>query len=205
MFKSRHVLIAVGLAACLAVSACNTEAATTDQITQSFKTLTEAQKAELIKQAATMQVQNANDPFHNATDETSTADTVDKYTDVAIKITQALAAGAKEIGVAVNSFLDTPAGKWTLALIVYKTMGTDIMLFASAMFVLIIGLTTIRLLSQRMRTVVIEYDRENKNWFGNYPKLKETIPQFTNDDIWFITIWTAITVVAATVLLINIG
>jgi hypothetical protein len=205
MLKFRQVLVAVGLAACLALTACNTEAATSDQITQSFNTLTEAQKAELIKQAATMQVQNANDPFHETTEALSTADTVNKYTDIAIKVTQALAAGAKELGVAVNSFLDTPAGKWTLGIIIYKTMGADIMMAISAFVVLIVGFTIIITIARRMRTIDIKYNKEKTTWFGNHPVISVNKSPFTDTDIWFLTIWSFITLGLSVVLMLNVG
>ena len=204
MLKYRNVLLAVGLAACLALSACIAEAAPDDQIAQSFGTLTDQQKAELIKQAATMQVQNANNPFHSSKTAASTVDSVDKYTDVAIKVTRALASGAKEVGVAVNSFLDTPAGKWTLAIIVYKTMGSDIMHFLAAIVVFTSGVGFLTIMGQRLRTATIKYDRERKNWFGNYPVISKEYTKYTNEDVWFLTVWGAIILIVTTLLIITV-
>jgi len=197
----KRIILSMAMAMCMASTAF---AATSSQTLQAagINKLTPEQQAAVVQHIATLNAQNAQTP---SASEDSVVATVDKYADISIKIGKALASGAKEVGATANEFLATPAGKWTLAIIVYKTMGSDIMMFTSAIFVLIVGLTTIRYLAKRMRSATITYNTEVKNWFGNHPKSKEVVPPFTDTDIWFITIWTFITLAIATVLMVNIG
>ena len=59
-----------------------------------------------------------------------TTETVKEYVAVGKMIGEAFASCAKEIGVAVNDFVQTPVGKITGFLIVYKIIGRDILHFA---------------------------------------------------------------------------
>lgn len=52
----------------------------------------------------------------------------------------ALAATAKELGVAVDDFSKTTVGKVTIAVIVYKIIGKEILKFMTGMFCLVVGI-----------------------------------------------------------------
>ncbi len=78
--------------------------------------LTEQQQAELALQAAKMK---AEDP-------TKVADRMAEYAEIGQKYGVALAATAKELGVAADELLDTMVGKVALVLIVWKVMGEEL-------------------------------------------------------------------------------
>lgn len=78
--------------------------------------LTEAQKAQLVQQAEQMK---------NATP-LDTANKVDQWVNIGEKIGKMLGGAAKEVGIAVNEFVQTPVGKMTAVLIVWNYMGSMI-------------------------------------------------------------------------------
>lgn len=81
--------------------------------------LTDAQKAQLALEAAQMAEQN------NATPQPLVEDReVQKWTEVGAGIGQALAGTARELGVEVNNFANTPVGKLSVFLIVWHFFGT---------------------------------------------------------------------------------
>lgn len=94
------------------------------------------------------------------------ADNLDKYSDIAMKFAKALGIAAKELGIAVNDFVGTTAGKLTIAFIAYQLFG------ATLSYVLFGGLSLIlvnRLMS-RLRTHLTysgEVEIEVTNIFGH--------------------------------------
>lgn len=76
--------------------------------------LTREQEAQLIIQAEQMKTAIA------------TTEQVDKWVDVGKNIGLAITSVAKELGVAVDSFMNTTTGKVTVGLIIYKIIGRDV-------------------------------------------------------------------------------
>lgn len=86
--------------------------------------LTDEQKAQLALQAAQMKKQNDN-PATSLPDNLS-PEKLDQWVDLGKNIGLAIAATAKELGVASDEFLKSNTGKITVALIVWHFMGKDI-------------------------------------------------------------------------------
>ena len=95
------------------------------QSSVSTKGLTDEQKAQLALQAAQMNAQNEQE---QSTILPSTLDPkeLNEWVDLGKNIGLAVAATAKELGVASDTFLESTTGKITVVLIVWKVMGEDI-------------------------------------------------------------------------------
>ena len=87
---------------------------TTEALYSKVATLNEEQKALLLENATA--IQNG----------TSTAVKTKAWVDVSASLGTALAATAREMGVAVNDFARSPVGKLATVLIVWKVIGDDI-------------------------------------------------------------------------------
>ena len=119
--------------------------------------LTESQKAELVQRAEAMKVTP-----------TATVDKIDEWVNLGERIGKMFGGAAKEIGVAANEFVATPVGKWTMALIIYKVAGTDLLKIVGAFTLLFATWAAARKLRLAAGETV-EYDLAKPNWFGNYP------------------------------------
>ena len=113
-------------------------------------------------------------------------DTIGAWGNVAKQWAEALGIAAKELGIAVDKFLDTDAGKLTAIIIIWKVLGESIagivigvpLLIA----VLVIGITTAR----RAKIRTIEYSETEKNWRGK-PRVNK-VTYFAEDETvmyWF--------------------
>ena len=203
MVNLRYTVTVIGLMICLAFVSGMARAdvySADSQMSQTFLQLTERQKTELVSRAATMQAANAYNTHND-----DSFQKVDKYSDIAVKLMKGLANGAKEVGIAANEFLQTPAGKWTLAIIVYKTMGSDLILFGTAMLIFISGFTFIIYLSRRLCKTTITYNTEIKNIFGNHPKIEVVKTPLTGDNICLLTICSFLILFCTCIVLFNIG
>lgn len=69
----------------------------------------------------------------------TSVENLSKYAELGQNIGVALAATAKEVGVAVNDFSGTTIGKVTIGLIVYKIVGSEIIRKAFALFFFVCG------------------------------------------------------------------
>lgn len=72
---------------------------------------------------------------------------------------RAMISAAREVGVAANEFANTPLGKVTVALVVYKMVGKQILEVITGAFILLVGtsLSLWFLLSRRWEEVKYEY------------------------------------------------
>lgn len=84
--------------------------------------LTEEQRADLVKQAEQMRKQSSGDRIIDKI----TPENADAWVNLGKNMGLALAEVAKHLGVAADEFLKSSAGKITLALIVWKVMGNDL-------------------------------------------------------------------------------
>lgn len=139
--------------------------------------LTEAQKAQLVQQAEQMK---------NATP-LDTANKVDQWVNIGEKIGKMLGGAAKEVGIAVNEFVQTPVGKMTAVLIVWNYMGSMIVHVLSGWALLIITFSLLLWYSKRVTGLEITYDKEaGRNWLGRYPILKIKRDDMPSDAFGFI-------------------
>jgi hypothetical protein len=137
--------------------------------------LNDSQKAELVKAAEAMK---ATAPSST----TATVEAVDRWADVSLKFAKAIGVAAKELGIAANDFLKTPAGMMTAGVIVFQYMGGPIIHVGFGLLILLIGIGTLTWFNRAATRVDYEYDTTVKNIFGNYP-LKGKIKRAISDDV----------------------
>jgi len=101
---------------------------------------------------------------------------------------KALGIAAKELGVTVNDFLHTDAGKLTALLIIWKVAGAAVMKALYGMLFVTVGLAIVRGIYMRLFT--LEYKQiEYSRFFGAFKGTKmvrvpKTIGQFATDGEW---------------------
>lgn len=84
------------------------------------------------------------------------------YAEVATQIAKAVGIAAKEMGVAVNDFIQTPAGILTVAVILVKVLGKLVAAIAFTFMVMYCCYRTVRYIWSRYSDEYIEVPR----WFG---------------------------------------
>ena len=157
--------------------------------------LSDVQKAEIQKQIAEQAARAADAPIVSV-------EKIDEYTQAGERIGKMLGGAAKELGVAVNSFLDTPAGKWTLALIIWKLMGASLTHIFGATLVLVGGMLFIRGMIRRKYPTVVEYRPEL--FLGMFNRvLKAERGRIDDSDVWFFSIFAAVVIGASLVVLLT--
>lgn len=79
-----------------------------------------------------LNAQKSNEPTQsiiaqtvNAAKEVATPENLTQFGRVSREFAEAIGVAAKELGIAANDFLDTPAGKLTAVVILWKVMGTE--------------------------------------------------------------------------------
>ena len=128
-----------------------------------FSKLTEAEKAEVIKIVADKaSSKDSSVPVALAEDR------VEKWVKIGSNIGQGLAGAAKEVGVAVNDFSQTPVGQLTMLLIVWHMIGAQLIHVFGGIMIWIVGIAIIRHMVARAYPSKITYSKEVKNIFGNY-------------------------------------
>lgn len=128
-----------------------------------FARLSEAEKAEVIKMVADKAAsKDASVPV------ALTEDRVEKWVKIGSNIGQGLAGAAKEVGVAVNDFSQTPVGQLTMLLIVWHMIGAQLIHVFGGIMIWIVGIAIIRHMVARAYPSKITYSKEVKNVFGNY-------------------------------------
>lgn len=130
-----------------------------------FSKLSETEKAEIIKLVA--------DKASNGAPAVLTEDRVEKWVKIGSNIGQGLAGAAKEVGVAVNDFSNTPVGKLTTMLIVWHMIGDQLVHIIGGILVWIVGFTILWYMICRAYPTTITYSTEHKNIFGNFVVVKE--------------------------------
>ena len=128
-----------------------------------FSKLTEAEKAEVIKIVA-----DKASSKDSSVPVALTEDRVEKWVKIGSNIGQGLAGAAKEVGVAVNDFSQTPVGQLTMLLIVWHMIGAQLIHVFGGIMIWIVGIAIIRHMVARAYPSKITYSKEVKNVFGNY-------------------------------------
>lgn len=150
--------------------------------------LSASQQAEVMKIVADKaEATNALPGIDSASDPKK----VDEWISVGERIGKMMGGAAKEVGIAVNDFVNTPVGKMTMFLIVWKYMGAMAIHFFGGVLVMLVGAVVMTALYRRLVAVDITYDAEAKNIFGNHPKLKVERGAFGSDDFWAIFLGSA--------------
>lgn len=115
--------------------------------------LTEQQKAELALQAAKMKTA----PEENIS--TTVRKEAEAWGEMGTNMGRAVVGAAKELGIAANEFAQTPLGKVTVAVVVYKVIGEDVLSAVIGSFVLFVGVWLGIWLMTRWRLgCVVKYD-----------------------------------------------
>lgn len=127
-----------------------------------FNQLSEAQKAEVIKMVAEKASKNEAGPGASAEER------VEKWVKIGSNIGQGLAGAARELGVAVNEFSQTPVGRLTMALIVWNMIGSQLIHIFGGILIWVVGIYIIRSLIARSYPSKITYSKTVKNWRGQY-------------------------------------
>jgi hypothetical protein len=124
--------------------------------------LTNAQKADVLKYAASLEESKGSNLSEKTREE------VGKWGELGVGMGRAAVAAAKEVGVAANEFVQTPLGKITMGVVVYKVIGKDIIKFLVGSTVFTIFLTVAVILVFRKKGNVT-YDYKPALW-GLYNK-----------------------------------
>lgn len=105
---------------------------------------------------------------------------------------RAFTIAARELGITVNEFLATPAGKLTAGLIIWKVMGASLVKILFGIFFVGTGLTVARVIYKRLFTKgyeKVEYSR----FFGlstgtKLIRIPKNFGDFREDGEWFVFI-----------------
>jgi hypothetical protein len=172
----KKILTIIGLLVYASTSAAYTQTAVE---AAGWNKLTPAQQADIQKQIA-LAAEAQSVPMLDIKK-------VDDYVTLGEHIGKMMGGAAKEVGVAVNTFVETPVGKWTMAMIVWKFMGSAIMHIFGGITVLIVGFTYLSFLLRHRKTVEIQYRPELFLGLFNR-KLSVKQAPMDDEDIWFFTI-----------------
>lgn len=190
MFRFLSALL---VAAALLVPTISHANLTTDAVARAgFDKLTEQQKAELIKQIATQASPEVSTAI-------STPQKVSEWVDVGTKIGQMMGGAAKELGVQVNEFAKTPVGQWTMALIVWKFMGSVIMHAFGGILVFVTGISFVLFMARRYTRGSVVYDPEKRDYLGRSVKVSEERRMWTDGDTLMFGFYFAVVTVASLV------
>ncbi len=151
--------------------------------------LTDLQKAEINKQVA-LAAEQAVSP-------TLDIQKVDEYVALGERIGKMMGGAAKELGVAVNAFVETPVGKWTMAMIVWKFMGNALIHVFGGVVILTVGFTFLGFLMRRRYPLDVEYTTDTFFGIKFNRRTKVSRQQMDDGDIWFFTLSGAVVVGAA--------
>ena len=155
--------------------------------TAGWENLSESQRAEITKMVADKSAASVASPIGVVPD----VKKIDEYVAVGERVGKMMGGAAKEVGVAVNEFINTPVGKWTMFLIVWKYMGVMAIHFFGGLVVLLVGAVVMTALYRRLVHTTITYDKEKTNIFGNHPVLTKEKSAFGSDDFWAIFLGSA--------------
>ncbi|GBG14529.1 poly(A) polymerase I [Novimethylophilus kurashikiensis] len=144
-----------------------------------WRQLSPSQRAEIMKQVADTAAQNSP-----SLENIPAAQRIDEWVTVGAHIGQVLNGAAKEVGMALNDFMATPAGKVALVLIVWKIAGGAMLHFVGGVLVWVIGAIVMYALYRRYATTEISYDPEKFNIFGFHPKLSEHRSELSEGACW---------------------
>lgn len=148
-----------------------------------FDTLSGQEKAEIIKNIADRKAANTQASVVAKVAEQTTPQKVNEWLDIGTRIGSGMAGAAKEMGVAVNEFAESPVGMWTIALITWKFMGGVIMHAFGAIMIWLIGFSFIWWINRRRTGLTMQYDPNKTDIFGR-SRLISVEKQKVDDDTY---------------------
>jgi hypothetical protein len=173
----------------------------------SFDQLTPEQQAEIASKVAQQHAYNIRSGVvaKPADAEKPAVESVERWVNIGAKIGMAFAGAAKELGVAANEFLKTPAGMITVGLITYHYIGDDVIKLGAAMIVLFVGSIVSFALFRSAREVRVECNKDVRTIFGTHPKTLVVRSQPDVDYIVSAVISIVVTIAVFTLLVVTIG
>jgi len=179
----KKILVALMLSISVsAFAASQTGLSSNDVSSAGFAKLSESEKAEILKQVAD---KAATKDIFGGTKEAS-EDKVERWVKIGSNIGQGLAGAAKEVGVAVNDFANTPVGQLTMMLIVWHMMGGTLVHIFGGLMIWIVGFSAIRYFFKQAYPNEVTYSTTQKNIFGNFAieKVEKTVLRDDNASGW---------------------
>lgn len=168
-----------------AVFAGNTTSAVSDA---GWDNLSASQRAEILKQVAAQAEQNKKDTVGSLVPEPQK---VDEWVAIGERVGKMMTGAAREVGMALNDFMNTPVGMITMGLIIWKVMGGVLVHLFGGVAVWCVGAVVMTALYRRFTRRNVIYDQEKTNWFGNHPKLKVETSALDSDEAWGIFLGSA--------------
>ena len=177
----KKFLFAIMLATCSITVA--TAGNNTDSVhAAGFNKLSETEKADIIKMVAEKATQN--DSRQDSKSALVVEDKVERWVKIGSNIGQGLAGAAKEVGVAVNDFAQTPVGQMTMALIVWHMIGAQLIHLFGGVLIWIVGFGFLHYLIKRSYPDEIIFDPEKKNVFGNFAVKQISKGKVKDEGVW---------------------
>ncbi|AJF40800.1 hypothetical protein AVV29_gp032 [Vibrio phage phi 3] len=99
-----------------------------------------------------------------------TVEKISKYAEASKGFAEALGVAARELGVATNEFIATPAGKLTVGIVMWKVLGEDIQAWVSFLLFIIIGGVATRALVNKVSIDHYEEATKVSRIFGTTTK-----------------------------------
>lgn len=149
--------------------------------------LSDAQKSEVLQVVANKVVETDKNKI--STNDLNNPAKLNEWVDLGKNIGLAFNGAAKELGIAVNDFVNTPVGMITMILIIWHFMGGMILHFVGSILVLVVGLGFVRWHYRTQVEMVEEYSLDKTNIFGNARLVSRTEPSPDNDwKVWYMII-----------------
>lgn len=147
-----------------------------------WNNLSDAQRAEISHQVAVTAETNAKQAAPAAA-VLADPKKMDEWLTLGEHMGKMMGGAAKEVGVAVNDFVNTPVGQMTMVLVVWKYMGGTLVHVVGGLLVWALGVLVVGFLYRRMRDTTIEYNKEVRNWFGNHPRVRVQRPALSRGEV----------------------
>ena len=149
--------------------------------------LSDAQKSEVLQVVANKVVETDKNKI--STNDLNNPAKLNEWVDLGKNIGLAFNGAAKELGIAVNDFVNTPVGMITMILIIWHFIGGMILHFVGSILVLVVGLGFVRWHYRTQVEMVEEYSLDKTNIFGNARLVSLTEPSPDNDwKVWYMII-----------------
>ena len=101
--------------------------------------------------------------------------------DLGTNMGRATVAAAREMGIAVNEFVATPLGKITMALVVYKVIGKEVLGVFFGSIILLVGMLTTIYFLRKKNYISVEYSYHPVLWGLTQRRI---IEKFQLDNEW---------------------
>jgi hypothetical protein len=129
-------------------------------------TLTPEQKASLMSQAAELQKQSVQPPANISE---TVRNEASAWGELGANMGKAAVSAAKEIGVAANDFVQTPLGKITMAIVIFKVIGASVIKLVVGGSLLVFFLSIALWLVVKTKYSKVEYEYV-PSFFGKLEK-----------------------------------